>query len=112
MSPIETQLRELIAEVVRDELGRALAQAARPDEYLDTRAAGELASVAPATIRRWIHEGKLPGHHAGRETRVRRADLESLLRVGPRREARAPTPEELAARAFAVDRRGASKDKR
>jgi hypothetical protein len=45
-----------------------------------------------------IREGLLPRHRAGRELRVRRADLEALL-AGPRPTADA-SPEELADRAF------------
>jgi excisionase family DNA binding protein len=58
----------------------------------------EVASVAEGTIRRWIREGKLVGHKAGRVVRVKRADLEALLRAGGRRDE--ASPEELARRAF------------
>jgi hypothetical protein len=33
-------------------------------------------------VRRWIREGKLVGHRAGRVMRVRRSELEQLLRDG------------------------------
>lgn len=92
-------LRELIATVVREEMAKAHAQATEPDEYLSTNEAGAVAKVAPGTIRRWIREGRLVGHRAGRVVRVRRADLEQLLRAGGLSHAEL-SPEELARRDF------------
>lgn len=103
---LEAGLRELIAGIVRDEVRRALAEASKPEEYLTTVEAGELANVAPGTIRRWIREGRLAEQRAGRVVRVRRSDIERLLGSAPRRTpTRAPTPEELAARMFGDVRR-------
>jgi excisionase family DNA binding protein len=75
-------LEDMIRRIVREELARARAGAA--DEYLDTGAAARLASVTPDTIRKWCRSGKLTEHRAGeRRLRVRRAELEQLLRVTP-----------------------------
>lgn len=52
------------------------------DEYLSTSAAARVASVSPGTLRRWIKEGRIAGQKAGRVVRIRRADLEALLRSG------------------------------
>lgn len=92
---IEPVLRALITEIVREQLDKRLG--AR-DDYLSTRRAGELADVAPGTIRRWIREGRLVGHRAGRKVCVRRLELEQLLRSD--RGAGNMTPEQLAARDF------------
>jgi len=100
MSELETGLRGLLAELVRDEVRRQLAAATKPDEYLSTDAAAKVADVAGGTIRRWIREGKLVGHRAGRHVRVRRADLERLLREGGRRDEVQLPVEELVRRAF------------
>lgn len=94
---IEAGLRSLIAEIVREELAKLLRQP--PDEYLSPASAAALAHVAPATIRRWIRQGKITGHHAGRAVRIRRADLELFLRSGGRA-ANDLTPEQLADRDF------------
>lgn len=92
-------IERLIDERVEERVRSALARATLPDEYLTTGAAAKLASVAPGTLRRWIREGRLTGHKAGRVVRVRRAELEQLLRDGGRRDEE-PSPEELARRAF------------
>ncbi len=99
MSELEAELRELVRRIVREEVGPLLADAARVDEFLSTRAAARFADVATGTIRRWIREGRLVGHRAGRVVRVRRADLESLLREG-RRKTPELTPEQRALRDF------------
>lgn len=96
-------IAELIREIVRDEVRRAMAAMERPasDEFMSTGAAAAFASVAGGTIRRWIREGKLAGHKAGRVVRVKRADLERLLGEGARPdEDREHTPEEMARRDF------------
>lgn len=82
---LEAGLRELIAGIVRDEVARALAELRAPAEYLSTADAAALAAVAEGTIRRWIREGRIAEHRAGRHVRVRRDDLEALLAGGARR---------------------------
>jgi excisionase family DNA binding protein len=96
---LEAKFRVLIAEVVREEIARAFPMSTHHDEYLSTVDAGALAGVAAGTIRRWIREGRLAGHRAGRLVRVRLADLERLLSDGHRR-ATEMSPEELARRDF------------
>jgi excisionase family DNA binding protein len=88
-------LRAFIAEVVRNELGKA----PEVDEYLSTQAAAEFAKVATGTIRRWVKNGKLREHRAGRLVRVSRTDLQRLLREGrPRNDS--ATPEQVARRKY------------
>lgn len=89
-------LRAVIAQVVRDELAKS--DAKPPDEYMSTTAAAQLADVAVVTIRRWVKIGKLPEHRAGRLVRVRRADLERLLREPYANDSL--TPEQLARRKY------------
>jgi excisionase family DNA binding protein len=79
MSDLERSLRDLIAGLVREEVRRALSEATQPDEFLTTARAAEVAKVAQGTIRRWIRDGRLAPHHAGRELRVRRSDLDALM---------------------------------
>jgi len=98
-------LAHVIAELVRFEVDArvraALGDVTRPDEYLSTNAAGKLAQVAPGTVRRWIREGRLIGLRAGRVVRVRRSELEQLLRDGARSRVDGDeSPEALALRDF------------
>jgi excisionase family DNA binding protein len=60
--------------------------------------AARAASVSPATIRKWISEGRLPRHAAGRVWRVRRSDLEKLLGTPTEIARPTETPEVLALR--------------
>jgi len=100
---IELGLRALIAEVVRDEL-RKLTAPTPDDEYLSTRAAASFADVSGGTIRRWIREGKLPPHRAGRLVRVKRSELERMMKDGAGRantaKVAAESPEDRARRMF------------
>lgn len=89
-------LRVLIAELVDEALAK---RGPANDEYMSPEQAAEVAKVAPATVRRWVREGKLPGHHAGRRVRVRRAELEEMLRDGPR-DRTGLSPEAMALRDF------------
>jgi excisionase family DNA binding protein len=92
---------ELIRELIRQEVRIALAAARpAPDEYFTTAEAARHAKVAPRSIRRWLHQGKLRALHAGRELRIRRADLDELMRSGRRGNASELTPEQLAERDF------------
>jgi len=101
VSSLDDALRPMIAELVRVEVARVLAKRERTDGegfMSTTDAAAYAGGVALGTVRRWIREGKLPAHHAGRHLRVRRADLDALL-VGERRVPEL-SPEELARREF------------
>ena len=89
---IEDVIREFLREVVRDELKplvERLEGIATPNAlpssspYLSTEEAATLAGVRVETIRRWISAGQLPGHRAGRLTRVRRDRLEAFLAKKP-----------------------------
>jgi len=94
----EDMLRAMITQFVRDEVRRQVAEATRVDDYLSTARAAELADVAPNTIRRWVHDGKLTRHKAGRVIRISRNELERLLRDGASNDEL--TPEEHAAKAL------------
>ncbi len=93
----EDALRALIADevrrVVREEVGRA----ADRGEYLSVARAAETAEVTPGTIRSWIQQGRLTRFHAGRELRVLRSELTSLLARQPQ-SARVEEPEQAAVR--------------
>ena len=93
------QLTDLIADMVKAEVARQLAARDSVDEYLSVRSAADLADVAPGTVRRWIREGRIQRHGAGRHLRVRRADLLAFLTSGNRQD-RALTPEERALKDF------------
>jgi excisionase family DNA binding protein len=93
-------LREYVAELVRAEVEKL--KAAPADDYLTVNAAAAFASVAPGTVRRWVREGELQNYRAGRTIRVKRNELERLLKSGSSRK-RPPadeTPEALALRKF------------
>lgn len=100
LDDLHTALRDLVRDVVREEL--ALRTTDVTPEYLSIDAAAQIASVAEGTIRRWIREERVAGYRAGRVLRVKRTDLDALLRVGvrARRPAAQLSPEELAARDF------------
>ena len=108
MTAAEAALREVVRQILTADEGRRLVrdlvraelEAARaPAEFLSVQRAAEVADVAAGTIRRWIREGRIEGHRAGRVLRVKRADLEALLAAGGARRHEL-TPEELADRAF------------
>lgn len=101
MKDLEAALRPLVAALVREELQRQRTDSA--GEYLSTKEAAAVASVAEKTIRRWIAAGVLTEHRAGREIRVLRSELEQVLRTprhSRRERAKELSPEELAERAF------------
>ncbi len=89
-------LRDLIAQVVRSELDKATP--AEHDEFMTSSDAAKFAAVATGTIRRWVKSGKLRDHRAGRRVRVRRADIERLLRDGTRDDS--ATPEQVARKKY------------
>jgi excisionase family DNA binding protein len=96
-----------IVELVRVEVDArvraALTEQAAVAELMSTADAARYAQVTPRSIRRWLDQGKLRALHAGRELRVRRADLDRLMRAGSRQKAAEVTPEQLAARDFGCD---------
>lgn len=78
-------LRELVREVVGEEIARVLDERDRAkskDGWLSLRAAGDVAGVHPDTVARWIREGRIRAGKAGRHVRVRRADIERLIENG------------------------------
>jgi excisionase family DNA binding protein len=97
VTSLDDSLRELITEVVRDEIKRALAELVPAPERLSTADAAREARVHPRTLRRWIRDGKLRCEHAGREIRIKRSDLNAALRSSP---TRTLTPEQMADRDF------------
>lgn len=112
MSMVEHALRELVRDAVRQALEEQLPAvlskvapatvAAPASDYLTPDEAGALARVKPETVREWVRQGRLPGHHAGRSLRVRRDELEGFMRG--RQEG--PTEAELEKRALAIVRGG------
>lgn len=91
--------RRLIIEAVRE----VLAEQPRYDGYMSTGAAAKFADVSPSWIREQQNTGRLGLYHAGRERRVKRSELDALMRKGPERE---PTPEELARLSLSGGKRG------
>lgn len=87
--PALAGLRTWVADLVRQEVARALAgvppDAKVPGPYLTTAEAAELARVTSGTIRRWIAAGVLEPHRAGREIRVRMDQLAEAMRPRHRR---------------------------
>lgn len=94
MTALAESLRDLVRDVVREELTRALAERDAPSEFLTVAQAASVARVACGTIRRWVREGRIADHRAGRVVRVRRDELHRLMR-GQRR-ADGLTPEQQA----------------
>lgn len=83
---LESRVRGIVRDVVREELQAALATistrrnaAASPTGYLSIANAATFADVAPGTLRRWIRTGRLSARRAGRVFRVDRAELEAFL---------------------------------
>lgn len=48
-------------------------------DYLRVPAAAALIGLSPATIRKYLHDGVLPRHKAGRCVLIRRADVLALV---------------------------------
>jgi hypothetical protein len=93
----ETALRALVAEEVRRVVREEMRQQPAREEYLPVAKAAQIAAVTPDTIRVWIRQGRLTERWAGRELRVIRSELETLLAT-PSGHDRDTTPEEEARR--------------
>jgi len=98
----ESALRALIEEIVRKVVREEAAPGVAAPEYVCVAEAARRIDVAPATIREWMHEGRLGRYHAGRELRVRVSELPALMTREERKSE--PTPEQ-AAREFLARRR-------
>jgi excisionase family DNA binding protein len=48
-------------------------------QYLSAEEIAERLNVGPATVRKWLREGKLKGVRAGRLWRVKENDLQAFL---------------------------------
>lgn len=91
MSGLDSVLRELVRDVVREELrahaarrcdgaGTSTVESRATDAtYVSTAKAAKLADVHPATIRDWVRRGLLQEHRAGRVLRVRCDELHALM---------------------------------
>ena len=83
---IENQIRDVVKEIVREELQNALRESVtalvRPragtTDFLTIAEAAQLVGVHEATVRTWIRRGELRGHRAGRHYRVRRSELDAF----------------------------------
>ena len=62
------------------------------DELMGTSEAAAELGVSPATLRRWLADGRIEAVKVGRQWRFRRADLKSVVDVQSREDALAPTP--------------------
>lgn len=105
---LETMIRKLVVECVRDAVRTEVAIFSRDsirnaDDYLSVSKAARVADVAPGTIRAWIRAGRLCGRRAGRVWRVGRSELEQFLAGG------ATSDEKRAASARAVELRSGHK---
>jgi excisionase family DNA binding protein len=88
---IESTLRELVAELIRQELPRVLREhlaesppvPALVDRYLSVKEAAALVSVSCDTIRQWIGQGKLRRCCAGRVLRVSLQELQRCVEPAP-----------------------------
>lgn len=92
---LRTVVAEEVRKVLREELGDRASSRNSEGEYLPVTAAAAIAAVTPATIRAWASMGRLRRFFAGRELRVLRSELESLL-ARPASEPHADAPERAA----------------
>src|SRR5690349_18867061 len=91
---IELALRNIVRDVIREELSRFMreefvaASAPKPSndsgEFLSLHEAANVVHVHPATLRGWVNSGRLRGYRAGRHHRVKRAELETFMTTLPR----------------------------
>lgn len=54
------------------------------EKLLTIPQAAALLALAPATLRKWITERRIPSVRIGRARRLRLLDVEALIRVGTR----------------------------
>jgi len=95
---IEDELRRIVREEVIAAV-RVLVPVpppARLSERITVKEAASAAKVSKATVRVWIKAGHLTTYWAGHQQRIDAAELERLMRDGPRVEAQDKTPIELA----------------
>ncbi len=80
-------LRAFITQIVREELGKAQTNEGtfRPDDLLDTGQVAVYAKVSRDTVRRWIREGRLKCYGAGRSIRIKKSELDALMKPGRQR---------------------------
>jgi excisionase family DNA binding protein len=76
---------DALVKLVEDAVRRALKEhvpQTTEDIYLSVARAADVAEVNPATVRKWVEEGRLGRYRAGRELRVKRSELDRLLATG------------------------------
>jgi excisionase family DNA binding protein len=85
MTNLETALRQIISDVVREELRAAFPHSmprqsadARP-RYVSPIQAASIANVSTGAIRIWIRQGRLPVFRAGRVIRISLDALHAFL---------------------------------
>ena len=102
----EAGLRALIEEAVR-KVVREEREPGVPagEQYISVAEAARRIDVAAATIREWVQDGRLGRYHAGRELRVRVAELQALLTQAERKQEATP---EQSAREFLARRASAT----
>jgi excisionase family DNA binding protein len=84
---------------LRESLATFAAANDNKSEYLTIAQAAEEVGVHEATVRKWIRNGELKGHRAGRHHRIRRTELEAFMTDGLGRNGEKP---DLQARAAAL----------
>lgn len=67
------------------------------EELLSPNEIGRRLRIHPETVRSWIRQGKLPAFRAGRQFRIRAADLEAFLKQSQGGEGEAKKANALAA---------------
>jgi excisionase family DNA binding protein len=78
-------VRQAVRDAVREEMRELVQEVAgrEPAAFLRVGEAAEVAAVHPQTVRRWIARRRLPVHGEGRMVRIKRQDLERLMKGGP-----------------------------
>ena len=102
MTDLESALRKIVTDVVREELHTALTQLFNKHgtdagrRYVSAVQAASIAAVSPGAIRAWIREGRLREYRAGRVLRISIDELHAFLEAKPLEPESQHTPEELA----------------